>query len=416
MKIDKIMFYYPSRITGGAEYLFKRCAEYLAENQEEYQILYADYPDGFVRKNILSKKVIFVEVGFDREVKVEDGTAVIVQLNIISQLSLINYNRQRSLCLFWSLHSLNIKSQIYARGRYWISRKSRKLLGGGLARLTGMNVVKFMNYSGCFSVFSDLCQTPEEFEWLPNVAPIRSSAPPDKIGRVSDKEWKFCWLGRLDSEKSRNVETYMNELEELNKTTPVSLSLIGRGPNENYLKGISTRYSYPISFVGEKREAELDRYIREETEIGLASGTSAFEFALRGKPVIMEWVIDRVYPAGERTTYIFTHEDEIYDYSVANRLVRVNESDFMKKAEAIFDDYAAIVQKEYDYVLSKSVQNCTKKLIKTINQISALDCEEVEKECRIVGRLINKGRWRISTIYNIVHPFKYLYNCISHNS
>ena len=149
MKINKILFYYPSKITGGAEYLFKRCSEYLAENQNDFEILYADYPDGFVRKNILSDKVKFIEVGPNKEVYVEDGTAVILQLNIIYQLKKrIIYNKEKSLCLFWALHQLNIKAPIYAKNMYWVSKKSRKKIGESLTRLTEMNVVKFMGYNG----------------------------------------------------------------------------------------------------------------------------------------------------------------------------------------------------------------------------------------------------------------------------
>lgn len=408
MKISKILFYNPSKLTGGSEYLFKRCSEYLAENQQDYEILYADYPDGFVRKNILSDKIRFVEIGQNKEVLVEDGTAVILQMNMIYRLkNCINYNKEKSLCFFWCLHQLNIKSYIYAKNRFWISDKSRKKIGDSLTQLTEMNVVKFMGYNGYYLVMSELFQKSKEYEWLPNIAPIKSCKPLDNISRISSKEWKFCWLGRLDCEKSRNIETYMNELEYLNKTTPLSLSLIGLGPNEEYLHSIAKKYSYPINFVGEKREDELDRYIREETEIGLASGTSAFEFVLRGKPVIMEWVIDKVYQAGERNTYVFTHEEELYDYSVEDRVKRLNEGTFKEKVNAIFSDYSAIVHKEYAFVKGKSVENCCSKLIATIEQISQLDHNLVDKEVKNIDSLVNKGHRRITTIYKIIHPLRH---------
>lgn len=407
MKINKILFYNPSKITGGSEYLFKRCSEYLAENQQDYEILYADYPDGFVRKNILSDKVRFLEIGADKKVYVEDGTVVILQLNMIYRLgNCIIYNSDNSLCLFWCLHQQNIKTYIYAKNRYWISKRSRKKLGDSVTRLAEMNVVKFMGYNGCYLVMSELFQKPKEYAWLPNIAPIKSCKPLDNIGRISSKEWKFCWLGRLDCEKSRNIETYMNELEELYKTIPLSFSLIGLGPNEEYLHSIAKRYSYPIKFVGEKREAELDRYIREETEIGLASGTSAFEFVLRGKPVIMEWVIDRVYKAGEHNSYVFTHEEELYDYSVQDKVKRLHEGTFQEKVKAILSDYSTIVQKEYEFVKSKSVENCCQKLITTIQQISQLDHSAVDNEVEIIDSLVNKGRKRIARIYKLTHPFK----------
>lgn len=407
MKINKILFYNPSKITGGSEYLFKRCSEYLAENQKDYEILYADYPDGFVRKNILSDKVKFLEVGQNKEVYVEDGTAVILQMHIIYQLkNLIIYNKEKSLCLFWCLHQLNIKAAIYAFNIYWISKFSRKKIGNSLTRLTEMNVVKFMGYNGYYLVMSELFQKAKEYDWLPNIAPLKYCKPLVNVGRISNKEWKFCWLGRLDCEKSRNIETYMNELEELYKTTPLSLSIIGLGPNEEYLHSIAKKYSYPIKFVGEKREEELDRYIREETEIGLASGTSAFEFVLRGKPVIMEWVIDKVYLAGERNTYVFTHEEELIDYSNKDGIRRLYEGTFQEKVKALFCDYSTIVRKEYKFVKSKSVENSCHKLISTIQQISLIDHNIVDKEVQIIESLVNKGYNRIQRFVKLLNYFK----------
>ena len=407
MKINKILFYYPSKITGGAEYLFKRCSEYLAEIQSQYEIFYADYSDGFVRKNITTDKVHFIEVGHDKKVYVEDGTIVILQLNMIYQLyDRIIFNKEKSTCLFWNLHALNIKGAIFAKNRYWISKYSRRKLGESLFRLSELNVVKFMNHFGSYAFFNELLTTSHELELLPNIAPIKESTRINSFERVSENVWKFCWLGRLDVEKSRNIETYMNELEVLNKRHPLSLSLIGRGPNEDYLMSIANKYSYPIEFVGEKREEELDTFIKGEVEIGLASGTSAFEFALRGKPVIMEWVIDRVYGAGERKTYIYTHEDEQLDFSPSGMPIRKKQDCFEQKAMKIMNCYQKVTESEYQFVLSKSVDNCCNKLVNTIHQIEHLDQVVVEKEVKLIERIVNKARKRIKFIYKLTHPFK----------
>ena len=120
----------------------------------------------------------------------------------------------------------------------------------------------------------------------------------------------------------------------------------------------------------------------------------------------MEWVIDRVYNAGERNTYVFTHEDELYDYSVQDRVKRLNEGTFQEKVYRIFSDYSTVVQKEYEFVKNKSVENCGQKLIATIEQISQLDHTIVDKEVQIIDSLVNKGHKRIITIYKLTHPFK----------
>lgn len=406
MEIKNIIFYYPSKITGGAEYLFVRCSDFLVMHQDKYRIYYVDYDDGFARKNLKSKDVGFIECKIGQKTIIPDNSAVIVQLNLISQIdSLFIYNQQQSIFLYWCLHSLNIKSQIYRKGRYFLFRNERKMLGEELSALSEKNVIKYMGYIAYVKVIRDLYQKPQQLEWLPNIAPIDESLPLPEFRQPAANCLRFCWLGRLDEEKAKNVVTYMNELEECNKHYKLSLSLIGIGPAEEYLRKCAQHYSYPIDFVGEKRDLELDAFIRKNTDIGLASGTSAYEFSLRGKPVIMEWVLDRVYEAGERNRYTFTFfEVKDLDKKTGEPVVD-GQGPFIMKLEELINNFEEISKECYNFVISKSPSNSVKILLNTIEYISKLDQDEVERHVTSLRRIINKANRRIRLLYRLKHPF-----------
>lgn len=406
MNIDKIVFYYPSKITGGAEYLFLRCADYLAEHQDKYAIYIVDYEDGFLRKNASSKRISFIEYQTDTKTQIPDGAAVIVQLNILPLRSKrFVYDSTKSLFVFWCLHTLNIKNYIGRRNHFVLSKSDRKELGEHIRLLTEQNIIKFMGFGAYAIVMRDLFQEPRQFEWLQNIIPIESTDPEPQYQRVSSDELKFCWLGRLDAEKARNIETYMNELESLNSQFRLSLSIIGLGPKEEYLREKASHYSYPIHFVGEKRDENLDLFIRHETEIGLASGTSAMEFSKRGKPTVCEGVIDKIYEAGERKKYYLVSEGQsMYNIST-KELYREGDSSFTEKILQILKDYPACCKTEYQYVLQYAPSNCANRLMSIVKDLCLSDQQLIGKHLEVADRLLNRGNRRINIMKKVKSLF-----------
>ena len=397
MIINNIVFFCPSKLTGGHEYLSVRLADYLLNSQSQYSIYYCDYPDGFSHTRWHSEKVKYIDYyGADIPVDIPSNSIVIAQLNLISQHERFKIDYTNTLIVYWYLHSQNIKGQISWRNHYFITKSERKRLGEELRYLAEANIIKVMTYGAYAELIRDFFQEPSLFTWLPNIAPIKPNQQVPVFSRVSKDLIKFCWLGRLDEEKARNILTYMNELEEVNKDYKLSFSIIGRGPEEDMLKKKALTYSYPITFVGEKRDEELDLYILNETEIGLASGTSAYEFSLRGKPVIMEWVIDKVYPAGVRDKYIFTDEEERYDTSTGFELRREGASTFKNKLEEVLEDYSQISHRGYNFVMGKSAKNCSMALIENIHFLESLkNTQTIYKHISIASSIINRGKNRI---------------------
>ena len=409
-KIKNIIIFCPSKITGGHEYLSVRLAECLLEIQDKYKIYYCDYPDGFSHTRWHSDKIKYIDYVNERTpVKIPSNSVVLAQLNLISQLGRFEMDNDNSIIIFWLLHILNIKGQIYSWGRYWLSKTEKRQLGKEIRYLSELGVIKYMAYGAYARLIQDFYQKPHVFPWLPNIAPIKRNDQPPSFSRINTDEIKFCWLGRLDQEKARNIITYMNELEEVSKNYKLSLTLIGRGPAEEMIKKEAKNYSFPIVFVGEKRDSDLDFFIRNETEIGLASGTSAFEFSLRGKPVIMDWVIEKTYTAGVRDGYIFTDESEKYDYESGFELKRIGASYFVNKLKEILNDYETISKRGYDFIMSKRADNCANCLLETISLVEKQNFKEISNHIRKVSVLVNKGHKRIefmSKIVKLVKPLK----------
>lgn len=402
MTIRNIVLFCPSKVTGGHEYLSVGLADCLVCNFPQYNVYYCDYSDGFSHTRWHSDKVHYIDYISDKvPVKIPSNSVVIVQLNLISRPDQFILEKDNSFIIYWNLHLLNIKSQIFTHGHYFLTKKERKILGKELCVLSEIGIVKYMSYGAYAKLIEDFYQPPQKFSWLPNIAQINKSCQKPFFTRLSSNEVKFCWLGRLDEEKSRNILTYMNELEEINKTCNLTLSIIGRGPAEDMLKKKSENYSFPIKFVGEKRDEELDTYIRNETEIGLASGTSAYEFSLRGKPVIMEWVIDKVYEAGIRNQYVFTDEEEKYDYLPGHELKRIGASSFRNKLREILEDYEAVSRRGYDFVMNKSADKCAAKLDETINCVLTHDLNDVFSHVDKVCKILRKGKKRLMLLSKI---------------
>lgn len=401
MKINNIVFYCPSRNTGGVEYLFSRLSNHLAESQDHYRIFYVDYYDGFSHNAIRSNKVTYIEYRANEKVSIPDHSVLILQLNLISEIDRFAYNPKESLCLFWCLHFLNIRNQIYAKGHFFISKRERMQLGEEIKWLSERNVIKFLAGSAYVIVQKDFYQNQIKLDYIPNIAPIKSYDKNISFKRINQELIKFCWLGRLDAEKSLNIITYMNELEEVNKTKKVSLSIIGLGKEEERLKNLSRKYTYPITFEGEKREKELDSFIREKVEIGLASGTSAFEFSLRGKPVIVEWLLDHEYKAGERQSYTLTYESEDIELNKTDEIVFVGQSSFKNKLDIILNDYERESEKCYSFVINKNETNCARSLINNIESIAHEDSFLIEKHLKKTATLINRGAKRKSNVWKL---------------
>lgn len=108
--IQNIVFYYPSKIIGGAELLFIRNAIKLSIDTE-YPIYYVDYSDGISVGLLQKSSVKLIEYKGCKTV-IPSKSLLVAQLNQISNYDSLLKKSDNVRFLFWSLHPLNLKIHV----------------------------------------------------------------------------------------------------------------------------------------------------------------------------------------------------------------------------------------------------------------------------------------------------------------
>lgn len=388
MKIENIVFFAPCRITGGAEYYFVRLADYIAENHKEFRVYYTEFPDGFGHKVIKNQCIEFLEYTEGNRTIIPNNSLICMSLNFMPNLdSMATYDRSNTIIVNWFMHIQHL-SYCYTMDNYWkVTPSYRRRAGEHINALIKLGALRFLGNLALLKLSRQYLFPYKPVETLP--IPVST----DKYGidfpfdrEIGDKI-RFCWLGRLYGEKVLNILTYMNELEEINKTHQVTLSLIGTGPEEDKLKKAAKKYSYPIEFVGEKREEDLDAFIRNNVDIGFASGTSSLEFAMRKVPVIQEKLLDRVYKAGERNTYLYVGASPVIDEDSEKGFHYEGQDYFAAKLNDILENYPARCEEVFNYTMSRSPKSCAEKFISSISALEDIDIEELYKHVDALNKL-----------------------------
>ena len=376
MKIENVVFYFPCNSTGGGQYLFIRYAEALTKYHPNITVYYIDYLDGFARKLLSNnKKIRFINFSSRIKINIPENSVVIDPLNHLRHFKkYINYNPLNTTFIFWCI----------AFGDLRVNKKATCLseftqMGKYYSSLLQQNNIIFLSQSLNYRYS---LQFGIQFHSMPNVPLL---VPVDHIDLNNidfnrpKKSLRFCWLGRLDADKYYDILNYMLELEHLSNEYEITLFVIGNGKCENQINKESNNYSYPISFVGEKRDEELDVFIRNNVDIGLASGTSSFEFMFRGKPVIQSWSMKRLYAYNEYSAYHFPFEKIDTRKTTIFQTSFIGESTFRMKFDELMQNYLTICKKSVNYTQEKSPYNGSISLMSAIKSLDNINFEETNK-------------------------------------
>lgn len=411
MKIENIIFYFPHRDTGGAQYLFIRYAAELAKEIFKYKIIYIDYPDGFARKQLSGTSVSFIDYYKGVRCQIPSNSLVNFQLDMLPLFDKeIKYDKETTAFKFWYLHITNLRGHIYVHNFCPLLRKERREAGKCIDKLIEEQSIVLLNSGDYIDFIKDFHTGVHNVKTIPLIVPTDQFVKPKEYSKQLSIPLRFCWLGRLDKEKSRNILTYMNELEVINTKTPISLSLIGVGPSIEYLRTEAQQYSFPISFVGEKRDADLDNYIRDNVDIGLASGTSSLEFCLRGVPVIEQWVIPQIYKAGIIKNFTHTYDRHKIDLSITSCKKNITEDAFVNKFNEIINDYYNKSKTSFEYAMSFSPHNGCKKFLEAIRDMENNYDHNMINYILSLSKIINKSKRRMIILSKIkgIITFRFL--------
>lgn len=82
-KKNKVVFFYPSKVVGGAEYLFYRMAKQLVDRG--FEVSYIDYEKGFIANKIKTNQdnINVIKYNIFNYYKLEKTTTLIVPLSFL---------------------------------------------------------------------------------------------------------------------------------------------------------------------------------------------------------------------------------------------------------------------------------------------------------------------------------------------
>lgn len=379
--MERIVFYYPSKSIGGAQLLFIRLADYLA-NFHNFEIYYVDYDDGFSRDFLKTSPVKYIYFIKGKKIKLPDYSIVIIPSNFIFFVDQNFELTDNTMFFFWTIHPENIRSfLIDFRNKTLLSKKNRHKIGGLLVKLYNLGLLHYMDYVNYIfnAKFFEFEITDINYLQIPIGAGILSEYK--KEPHHFKKNIRLAWLGRLDKDKINSVKLILNEIDSCNNKSNIAFYIIGVGTEFESLKSLINQYSFKIELLGRLQGDELDDYISNNVDIGVAMGTSAFEIAKRAVPVIMIDVYDKVYPA-DYMKYDLLHQ--IKNYSLGSSYPFMHNEkrsqSFKEVIRVILENYEYHSRKSWEYVKENhSIDVVGQKLLNNINNLKWVN-QGIQKE------------------------------------
>lgn len=361
-----IVFFYPSKVVGGAEFLFLNIANELAK-RGRFPVFFVDYEDGFTSTRLADRvqRINYVE---GAPVEIPTHSVLVLQLNLINKIDKYFVFGGDFRPLLWGIHPNNLTGKLSLKKKQFVPKCYIKNCGRIIKKLISDGDIIIMDEANAKSIEKTYLTDVDSLKYVP--VPIDDKRIPLSFfpKELSHDIIRFTWLGRLDSDKLPTLITYINEIEELNKYHKASLSIIGTGNKMEELIALSSNYNICIDFVGQLTGSKLDDYIDNKVDIGLAMGTSILEFSKRGVPVILKGFVDKERPAGYYKDYLLTNEIKGYSLGSVDGVNLENplEDTFGKKVNLLLRDYNRISKECFDYVKHNHTISHTTDLLQAI--------------------------------------------------
>lgn len=399
MIINNVVFDFPSRSLGGTQFLYMRCAMYLAE-KSNYKIWYIDYSDGFVCNKIKNTSVNIIDYKEDEKTIIPSHSVVVIQLNWIDKIYERNLIDDTSTVLLWAITPASLTCKIFVKGFRFLTGSECRDIGKNLRALSSSGVINYMDYENYLTNANCFNYSIDKVAFLPIFINDNQIIDEESLPKYDlDNYIKFAWLGRLDKDKVPTLITYMNELESIPEDK--FLYIIGSGECVEQVLKISKSYHYQIEFVGPKIDNELDGFIDNNVDVGLAMGTSALEFAKRGKPVIIHGFMGKPCKSGVIDNYVFGHQMHKYTPSTPQEYVE-GQSLFSEKIKMLHEDYELICASDYEYIRKNhTCHQCCQQLVNSIDNLSYTDYNVTYASISEITRIFGKARSRIDFFVNI---------------
>lgn len=313
LNFKSVTFFYPSRIIGGAEFLFFRLAVYLM-TKHQVKVSYIDYCDGVVRKMFEKEDidVDFLEYKGFNKFKLNTETILITPLSSVFDIKM--YFKGNFRIFFWSIHPSGLFHAIKSNYTYNSSNLPLTKAGTDLDFLIDKQGVYFMDETNLIyqkDIFN--------FKNTPNFfVPIFCGKRKEERKPVNPNEIHLGWVGRLSNDKIFSLVNIVDHSITFVADNPIQhiiIHVIGDGTERSRLEQIELPENVKIVFAGTLLEDSLTDYVNANFDLAFAMGTSALEMASMKKPVILVDFLYSALPKDNRFRWLY----EAKNYNVVDK-------------------------------------------------------------------------------------------------
>jgi glycosyltransferase involved in cell wall biosynthesis len=331
VNILNIVFYYPSRIVGGAEWLFIRMAQALSE-KDQYYVYVVDFQDGFLNSKLVNSKVKILEFSIKNRIKIDNDAIVIVP---ISHVRLANAHLDlpdSARVLLWSIHPHNVlylfggAEWFYQLGENYLEKTLRIFYPFDFLRVrSAVNIAHekcglvVMDKANQESIEKTLGLQLKPAHFLP--IPLEKSQI-QKANHV-ESSLEISWIGRISDDKVFALLRVLSDAEQFAQTTKtkVRVNIIGSGSKQKMLRAAFARFpTLEIRELGTLDSLALEELLTTQTDVVVAMGTSLIEAARYGIPTILVDPSYQAMPSGLPYQWFF----ELHSFNLGTVVSRKN--------------------------------------------------------------------------------------------
>ncbi len=314
-----IIFFYPSRVVGGAEFLFARLAKYMKEYLN-LSVFYIDYRDGFIRNNPEFSSLNFIDYSDGKKTDINFCADLITPISNIYRIKeFINFNNSEIKLFFWGIHPLNVVhvmpeaktlENFDAHLTKFIMknfcRNNYNCFYNLLLECKKLKSTYFMNHSTY--IYNEIIFPGAiEKEYLPIASCDKKYFANENI--INNDEINVCILGRLCQEKTNALLMVLDNMNLLKTNKKKKVHIIGDGECKNLIKPQKYK-DIEIIFAGTLVADELDSYLANNVDILFSMGTSVLEGSALKLPVIP---IPYSYKRFYNNKFYFFYKSNNYD-------------------------------------------------------------------------------------------------------
>ena len=392
-----ITFFYPSKIVGGAEYLYIRLALWFSKLPTA-QVYVVDYQDGFLAQSLQNSNVQFIEYTDDGFINIPENTTVITPFSHVFKVNQLVAAQAK--VLFWSIHPKHLTNYLLTR-KWFMGKHHLGLVKKHLEHIDARHALVFMDEA-------NLTENKTAFDLnfnnnKPVFIPICCD---DYNGEVKQhfhtSELHLAWVGRIADDKIQSIENIFHHLNQLDSSikSKITLHVIGEGAEQHRLEQAMAEATFAVQQIKTLSAVDLNQYLIKHIDIGFAMGTSTLEFAKLKIPVVLVDMFLQPDIANNKFHWLF--ESEGYNlgsyYSTALRRTHAM-SDILNIAPA---QLAETGQYCYDYYFNNhSLPSVADRLLK---QVQLADFSLHSDTLKQLNQLMNP--WYFNLLKSVKNKIK----------